>query len=90
MSDQTPIPELAAMTTRAQHVAMEYWRSGYQYGYAAGVAAAVAEQAALDRRAAAAVSAATKGPDYATLAERRGEPERAERQRRILAERGIV
>ncbi|MCR6491708.1 hypothetical protein [Cellulomonas sp. P24] len=29
-------------------------------------------------------------PSYAELCERRGEPERAERQRRILAERGVT
>jgi len=85
-----PVPDFASMNTRGQHVAMEYWRSGYQYGWAAGFAAAEAAQAELDRRAAAVVSAATRHPDLATLAERRGEPERAERQRRILAERGIV
>ena len=77
------------MTPRAQHVASEYWRSGYQYGWAAGFAAAEAEQAELDRRAAAAVGIAARGIPYANLADRRGEPDRAARQRRTLAERGI-
>lgn len=69
---------------------MEYWRSGYTFGWQAGYAAAEADQAELDRRAAESVKVAARGTDYATLCERRGEPDRAERQRRILIGRGIV
>lgn len=78
------------MTDRAQHIAMEYWRSGYQYGWQAGYAAAEAAQAELDRRAAASAGVIARGIPFADLCERRGEPERAEAQRRTLAERGIA
>lgn len=81
------------MSARGQRVAGAYWQAGCDFGhglgYRAGYEAAVAEQAELDRRAAAAVSTAVKHPDFATLCERRGEPERAERQRRTLVARGI-
>lgn len=89
-SSLADVPGLDTMTDRAQHIAMEYWRSGYTFGWQAGYAAAEAAQAELDRRAAESVRVAARGTDYATLCERRGEPERAEAQRRTLAERGIA
>lgn len=87
------VPEFAAMTPRGRFVAGEYWSAGCEFGYASGYAAgyeaAEAAQAELERRAFSGVSAAVKHPDFATLCERRGEPERAERQRRTLVARGI-
>lgn len=67
------------------------WRQGYEVGRAAEAAERDAADAAEDevahRRHAAFLAGLTP---YDELAERRGEPERAEAHRRLLAERGIA
>lgn len=84
------IPGLDTMTGRAQRIALAYYESGHLDGYAAGFAAAEAAQAEIERRAAASAGIIARGIPFADLCERRGEPERAEAQRRTLAERGIA
>lgn len=64
---------------------------GQQDGYAAGYAAREAEEAARWASWAPAwVDSAARGVPYATLADRRGEHDRAEQQRALLRERGIA
>lgn len=86
---QERVLDLAVMRPHGQHVALAYYEAGHQYGYAAGYDAAVAEQTRLDRLAAGLGSMLATTTDYAALCERRGEPGRAEAQRRTLTERGI-
>lgn len=66
------------------------YRSGWQDGYTKGRADEEAELARLQRSAVAVTRAVAQAGSFADLAERRGEPERAGRQRELLAERGIA
>lgn len=68
---------------------------GHKDGYAAGHEAARLEHAEAEREWFGAlnhevVRRTVNTPPYAELAERRGEPERAERQRELLAARGVI
>lgn len=83
-------PDISTMTPRAQHISMRLWESGYSWGYRAGYDAARAEQDALDAKCAGLGTMLSKSPSYAELAERRGQHDRAEQQRRTLADRGIA
>ena len=88
MADVT-IPTPAEMNARGLVIAMAYFEDGYVAGIAAG--RAQLEQEWTDQHAYAALVArqvAAHGP-YVDLAERRGHHLRAERQREILAERGL-
>lgn len=87
-------PDLWAMAPRAQTIALEWFEAGVSVGYADGVAqgrqAAEQELAAIQRAAVeSARRTADRGP-YADLAERRGEHDRAARQRAHLAGRGAA
>lgn len=84
------IPTMTELSEWGRTVATAYYEAGYVAGYARGREAENESIAALQRHAAATVRAVAKAGPYADLAERRGEPERAERQRAILAERGIA
>ena len=82
-------PDLRDMAPRARAIALGYYEAGYTTGIAAG--REQLEQEWTDQHAYAALIArqvAEHGP-YADLAERRGHHLRAERQREILAERGL-
>lgn len=76
-------PAMQARVTRA-------WTDGYAAGINAGRAAVVREDAEAWARMREVVHAAARAPDYATLAERRGQRERAAATRRLWAERGIA
>ncbi|MGC5628195.1 hypothetical protein ACPYO6_08105 [Georgenia sp. Z1344] len=82
-------PDLWAMAPRAQTIALEWFEAGYVAGVEVGRRLEEAELAAIQRVAvASARGAADRGP-FALAAERRGEHERAARQRALLADRGI-
>lgn len=65
------------------------WIDGYAAGVNAGRRAVEAEDEARWVALRQTMRAVASSRDYATLAELRGQPERAEKQRRTLAERGI-
>ena len=72
----------------------EAWRAGYAAGFAEGRSTATEEfdQSIRDELTDANRALATRltsRPDFATLCERRGEPEAAARQRRLLHARGV-
>lgn len=83
------VPSLAAMNAHATKVALAYYEAGLEHGIELGRAQAEAEMDERWRPAYEIVQAAARREPYAELCERRGEPERAERQRRLLRERGI-
>lgn len=88
--DNRGLPHLAEMTPRDQNL----WLHGYEHGFTAGTAHGreleEADLASLQRAAvASARGAADRGP-YADLADRRGEHDRADRQRELLRARGVA
>lgn len=89
----TEIPRIADMSERGQRIAGWYHDEGHRVGFAAGYAQGRADEAeelaALQRSAVAVTRAVAQAGPYVDLCELRGEPGRAERQRRLLAERGI-
>ena len=89
MSDHR-IPDLSEMTPRAQAIALAYYEAGACDGWVRGWDAAHADEAARWAAMARDIRARANVPEYAVLAERRGQPERAARQRQILAERGVA
>jgi hypothetical protein len=64
--------------------------SDYRRGHADGYADAVDDLARLQREAVRSARASISGPDFAALADLRGEPDRARAQRAILRERGVA
>ena len=85
------------MTLRLDHLTRDQanlWDAAYTAGYTDGIAAgrAQVETEDADRWATmrATIHHLAQQPDYATLAERRGDRDRAARQRQILHERGIT
>lgn len=84
------IPALHEMTPWGREVAEAYYLSGYVAGVAEGRRREDAELGALQRAAVATARAAADRGPYADLAEKRGEPDRAARQRALLAERGVT
>lgn len=84
------IPTLVELSAWGEVCALAYYSSGFAAGLAEGRREAEVEATArwAGMRAHVRMIAAT--PSYADLAERRGEPDRADRQRAILRERGIV
>ncbi len=94
--DSAPTVDLARMTPRARAIWQEAWISGYIEGYAAGAAhaderfwAGVEFQRRYEDHARGLAAMLASRPPYDVLADRRGEPERADAQRRTLAGRGI-
>ncbi|HLS13156.1 MAG TPA: hypothetical protein VK095_01440 [Beutenbergiaceae bacterium] len=83
-------PTLAQMNARGQRIATAYYESGVLAGIQIGRAQVETEQAALWAEVAQHVRSLAKVPAFDVLAERRGEPERAAAQRRVLADRGIA
>ena len=83
------VPLLHRMSPRARAIALDWWEAGYSEGVLAG-----RQQAEDDWRGRQEVSAAiarqvaASGP-FDALCEARGEAERAERHRALVAERGI-
>jgi hypothetical protein len=78
-------PPLDTMAPRAQAIWLEAYQLGYEHGIAEGIRQADDADAAAWRRICLPI-----GPDYADLAERRGETERAARQRQIVRDRGLA
>jgi hypothetical protein len=80
------IPDITTMTNHELDIAMAYYRMGMEagrsQGFDDGYRSAEEHLAAVQRQAVAAARAATSGPTYVELAERRGEPERAARARK--------
>lgn len=87
--DLGAVPRLNEMNAHGQYVALAYYESGLKHGYAAGYDDCEAEVNAQQAHAASLSRMVAMRPSYADLCERRGEHERAERQRAILRERGI-
>lgn len=82
--------DLTAMTEDARASWLAVYELGVRDGWARGYEAAEADAAEVHRRAHAVVQAAARDLPYDALAERRGESDRAERQRATLRERGIA
>ena len=82
------------LVTEAEIAALcnDYWASGFSRGLEEGRRAAEAEMAAAWGAVARRVQGLGRPESvpYDVLAERRGEDDRAERQRRILHERGVA
>lgn len=78
-------PPLDTMSPRAQAIWLEAYQLGYEHGIAEGIRQADEAEAAAWRR-----ICIPAGPDIAQVQERRGEHERADRTRRVWAERGIA
>ena len=84
------IPTLAAMTPHARVIALAYFEAGRAEGIEAGRRQLEDEwRGTYEVSAAVARQVAQRG-SFDELAERRGQPERAARQRAILAERGVI
>jgi len=75
--------DLAEMTPDARASWLAVYELGCRDGYARGYAAAEVDLAAIQRRAHATVQDIARGLPYDVLCERRGEHDRAERQRAI-------
>lgn len=84
------IPTLAELSPWGQTIVMAYVESAFGAGVAEGRRQERAEVAATWANAYANSQMIARTPRYADLAEKRNEPERAERQRQILRERGIA
>lgn len=87
---ETLVPTLAELSPRAREIVLAYCAEARAEGIAEGRRQVEAELAARQRAAVVSVRAAATAGSYASLCELRGEPERAERQRRLLVERGVV
>lgn len=85
----THVPTLTELSLRGQEIVLAYCAEARAEGIAEGRLQVEAELAARQRAAVVSVRAAANAGPYASLCELRGEPERAEHQRRLLAERGI-
>ena len=85
-----PPPDLATASPADRAAWLEAYEVGYLDGYQAALEHHEAQLHALWVTAAATARAVASAPDYATLAEQRGQPERAERQRATLRQRGIA
>lgn len=86
---EATIPLTAEMNARGRAIATSYYESGFVSGYVRGRADEAEALARLQRTAAAVAGVVAKAGPYAGLADKRGEHERADRQRSILRERGI-
>lgn len=87
------IPSLHQMTDRAQWIALAYYQSGYEHGFAAGYAAA--ERATWGEpvdwpTAVRTIKAIGLQPDQAQVREARGDHEGAKRVRDMWRTRGIA
>lgn len=84
------IPALDELPPRGRQIVLAYVESVYAAGIAAGRQQVEDEQRGRGVVSAAIAQMIASTPPYAELAERRGQPERATRQRAILAERGVT
>lgn len=82
--------DLAQMTPDARASFLAVFQLGAEAGWHDGYRAAEEDLAAIQRRAYAVVQAAARTEPFDALAERRGEPARAARQRELLRDRGIA
>ena len=83
------VPSLTDMTPAAQEVALAYYESGVLAGIGIGRQQAEDEHRGLWEVSAAIARQVAQNGSYSDLAERRGQPERAVRQRSLLAARGV-
>ncbi|MEE6288631.1 hypothetical protein V2J52_13295 [Georgenia sp. MJ173] len=86
----TDIPLLNTMNARGQRIATAYYESGVVAGIEMGRRQAEEEMAQLWRNAHAVVQAVARRDPYDVLADRRGDRQRADRQRQLLRERQIA
>lgn len=84
------IPTLVEMNPWGRTVATSYYEAGVRAGITEGRRQVEDEVAAQWRHAYESSQMIARTPSYVELAERRGEVERADRQRQILLERGIT
>ncbi|MEE6289282.1 hypothetical protein V2J52_16635 [Georgenia sp. MJ173] len=89
MSDDD-VPSLADLPPTAKRVALAYYEAGLDHGYDLGFRAAEAEQERIWAAFAQVVRAAAATVPYDVLCERRGEPDRAQRQRDLIRRRGVL
>jgi len=87
---EPPAPTLDELPPRGRQIVLSYVESVYAAGIAAGRQQVEDEQRGRGVVSAAIAQMIAGTPPYAELADRRGQPERAERQRAILAERGAT
>ena len=88
-SDATT-PTVLAGTLDVPPDAMDWYESGVLHGIEIGRRQVVAEWHAVRADGGRVARLLAASPSYAELCERRGQPDRAAAQRRILAERGIA
>lgn len=88
MSEES-IPGLGEIAPDAQRLALAYYEAGLDHGFQLGYRAAEADYDAAWAAFAALARHAATAPAYDELCQQRGEIERAERQRRLMRERGI-
>ena len=85
-----PLPPLESMSPRAREVCLAWYQAGVEDGVRIGRQQVEDEwRGAMTVSAAIARQVASREP-YADLAERRGQHDRAERQRALLRERGVT
>ena len=88
MSDDD-VASLADLPPTARRIALAYYEAGLDHGYDLGYRAAQAEQERAWASLAHLVRGAAAVVPYDELCERRGEPERAQRQRDLMRRRGL-
>jgi hypothetical protein len=85
-----PVPPLESISPRARDVCLAWYQAGLEDGVRLGRRQVEDEwRGAMTVSAAIARQVAAREP-FAVLADRRGQPERAERQRALLRERGVT
>ena len=84
------IPTLNEMSARGREIAGAYYESGYVAGVVAGCQQMFDAWRATAERSAAVAAVIANAPSFAELCNLRGEPERAERQRATLVDRGVA
>lgn len=86
----TPVPPLESMHPQARAICLAWFQAGVEEGVRLGRQQSEDEwRGAMEVSAAIARQVAAREP-FAVMADRRGQPERAERQRALLRERGVA
>ncbi|PYF96385.1 hypothetical protein SAMN05216184_11945 [Georgenia satyanarayanai] len=90
MNEDEVVPSLVEVPAAIQKLVIAYYEAGLDHGFELGYRASEANNEATWATAAALVRGIADGQPYDQLCEQRGEQGRAERQRRLLRDRGIV
>jgi len=90
VSHTEDIPLLHQMNARGRRIAEAYYEAGVVAGIEMGRRQVEAEEEARWAWMREHIRSIASTPDYATLADRRGQHQRAQRQRDLLQQRGIV